>query len=405
MPALARCALRANVSCAAAEAFITSKNPKTLTGTLLSATKQFHDELRGFAEEQQKKTRTLRSHPPPDEKWIDFTAAKPKPKARAAEPPAKLLPKVIAYDTETGKPLSSQETREEKKEAAVAVVVPWKEWQASAVAKALDAVAADEAAITQVLRSIHCEGRVQEQDVDVLVGTASRNYVAVAAADLEANTLELPPCVPKAGKVHTASSHPHRVAIKVQPKGTCTEAAVGITKKSAAGAAVAIKAAVAATYYVHPEYNLPLGRDEDEEDHEVSMMRTSLWKWRGDETLHPFWAVGRLSATELHKNNTASRGKHVFNMGLVDKVFAVVTVGSVKGESVAMTTEVTVPMMTNIQSVRRGDELIMEIAAKGEAGKRKAQSWKEDAQAKPKAKAKPKATAKATSYLGVGSEV
>ena len=70
-----------------------------------------------------------------------------------------------------------------------------------------------------------------------------------------------------------------------------------------------------------------------------------------------------------------------------------------------MTTEGTVPLMAHTQSGRRGDELIMEIAAKAEAGKRKAQSWKDDAQAKPKAKATPKVNAKAIPPWGMGSEI
>ncbi len=113
-----------------------------------------------------------------------------------------------------------------------------------------------------------------------------------------------------------------------------------------------------------------------------------------------FWVVGRLPEGK-DKNK-------VFNMGLTNKVFCVVTVGHIRGDSVAMTTEVTVPMMTNTKSVKAGDELLIEIAASNPKGKRKAESWKDDVARAAKAKAKPmKSPGKKGSgdLLDVGHEV
>ena len=110
-----------------------------------------------------------------------------------------------------------------------------------------------------------------------------------------------------------------------------------------------------------------------------------LWEWDGEETLHPFWAVGRTTVQELHKKNwLGSRGQSEFNMGLVDKEFSVVTVGSVKGASVAKTTFVTVPMLVNTKDVKQGTELIMEITPVEAGSKRKAASWKDDAKSQKK---------------------
>ena len=81
----------------------------------------------------------------------------------------------------------------------------------------------------------------------------------------------------------------------------------------------------------------------------------------------------------LEKENVEGPSKQVFNMELVDKEFSVVTVGAVKGESVAMTTMVTVPMMVNSRDVKQGEELILEIAAVAAANhKRKCDSWKDE---------------------------
>ena len=92
----------------------------------------------------------------------------------------------------------------------------------SAAALQLDEKAADEAAIVLVLRSLHSKGRVHEQPVEVRLSLETNTKTAVAATDLPANTLELPPCVPKYAKVHETSSHPYRVLIKVQQKNSAT---------------------------------------------------------------------------------------------------------------------------------------------------------------------------------------
>ena len=94
---------------------------------------------------------------------------------------------------------------------------------------------------------------------------------------------------------------------------------------------------------------------------------------KGDETLHPFWAVERLSEDELRRNKKGC----VFNLILEDKEFPVVTVGTSHGSSIAVTLAVVIPIMTNTIDVKKGEELLMPIAAKTTA-KRKAASWKDE---------------------------
>ena len=78
--------------------------------------------------------------------------------------------------------------------------------------------------------------------------------------------------------------------------------------------------------------------------------------------------------------------------------------GALKAESVSMTTMVTVPMMVNSQDVKKGDELILEIAEVAAGHKRKFASWKDDAvssktpkKEKPGAKGKEAGASKAES--------
>ena len=126
--------------------------------------------------------------------------------------------------------------------------------------------------------------------------------------------------------------------------------------------------------------------------------------------MHPLWAVQRLTPDELSKRNFNAKTNHEFNIALIEKDFNVVTVGSVGGQSVAMTTTVTVPMMTNTKAVAPGAELLMEISPKTVVAKRKAPNWKDDVASVAKAKAKAgkaaaKPKAKPSSALEIGSEV
>ena len=82
-----------------------------------------------------------------------------------------------------------------------------------------------------------------------------------------------------------------------------------------------------------------------------------------------------------------------------EKEFAVVTVGAMGGNSVAMAMEVTIPVLTNIVDVPEGEELFLETTAKAAVGTKRKATWKDDAAVAAKAKAakpKPKPTAKAS---------
>ena len=113
------------------------------------------------------------------------------------------------------------------------------------------------------------------------------------------------------------------------------------------------------------------------------------WELKGEETLHPFWAVERLTADERRK---AQKG--AFNLKCEDKEFSVVTVGALCGDSVSTTLAVVVPIMTNAVDVKKGEELFLENTCKKET-KRKEGSWKTDVAKTEKAEKAPKARAKA----------
>ena len=69
----------------------------------------------------------------------------------------------------------------------------------------------------------------------------------------------------------------------------------------------------------------------------------------GDESAHLFWAIPRMSADDLDQINAASGEHHNFNVVMKEKQCNVITVGDLKGHSVATTwyVSVSVPMLTN----------------------------------------------------------
>ncbi len=208
-----RALLLASVTCVAADVFINCKRSDRLTAVLLDATKKYDDEIQEHVKE------TEGARPVPENSWMIFAAVAAKAKSPAqakADAAAHLLPKVIKYDEATGKPLDAQNTRADEGTPPRAFAgVPWQEWLRSEVAQGLDRDTNAIAAITMVLRSLHYHGKVDDQAVTVVLDLESKVKITKAGADLQPGDLQLPPCIPASGKIHTTSTHPYRVAINV----------------------------------------------------------------------------------------------------------------------------------------------------------------------------------------------
>ena len=275
------------------------------------------------------------------------------------------------------------------------------------------------AAITMVLRSLHDHGKVDDQAVTVVLDLGNKVKIAKAGADLQPGALQLPPCIPASGKIHTTSTHPYRVAINVTQR-TEERSVVLPRDPKLARLRQSHKTgpepeddvpSFSSTFYAHPEYTLPVdatpevtlpdgGTSEDAVAVAAGVASESLWTWTGKESLHPYWAIERLTQDGLDKKNLGAISKFTFNVKTKWKPFRVVTVGELNGESVAMTVTVSLPLITNEGAIAQGAELLMEVVSKAPEGqKRKTSIWKDDlviaAQAKVKAakaaaKAKPK---------------
>jgi hypothetical protein len=236
------------------------------------------------------------------------------------------------------------------------------------------------AAIQLVLNALHTRGRIDQTPIDIIVDLNSKRKVVKASEDLPKGTLALPPCVPHTSRVYDKSTHPHRVPIVVIEKSAVADGRPD-TRQREKGAFEPRRS----VYYVHPEFKMPEESKEQLEDAVAS--GACAWEFKGDETMHPFWAVEFLTEEERRK---AQKG--AFNLTFEDKEFSAVTVGTSGGDSIAITLGVVVPIMTNAVDVKKGEELCLEETRKKEA-KRKDMSWRDDvakAANAPKAKTKAK---------------
>ena len=325
--------------------------------------------------------------------------------------------------------------------------VPWREWLGGVVAPTLDREASDIAAITLVLRSLHCKGNADAAPVSVSYGPSDNSRRVTVTNTIKKGQLELFPCAPKSTKISKTSTHPDRVAFHVQQ--ICEHAAVAAcaskrgdgaaaTAKSAGGRAASTKeskalskdgvdgaasktggdastkgggaAAESYTYYLHPEYKLP--EDVTDASTEADAPGTRLWRWYGDESMYPFWAVERATDAWVQKTNTESKDgvQLAFNVERKEMTFNCVTVGAVQGSSVAITVNVRLPVLTNTHDMTAGTRLLLEKAAKVNPEKRKAETWKTDVDAaakaqkqEPSAKSKAQAKTKATQKGGAST--
>ena len=131
-----------------------------------------------------------------------------------------------------------------------------------------------------------------------------------------------------------------------------------------------------ATYFLTPEWRSPEASTDPVL--EVKGPGTRQWKWVGRETVHPFWAVQRMTVDQLmdHNKKAASAAEHLrFNMGLEDQQQKVVCAPDV----VALT----IPVLTNIVDVREGEVLIMQKLAQAKPpAAKKEKDWRVPAKRK-----------------------
>ena len=179
--------------------------------------------------------------------------------------------------------------------------------------------------------------------------------------------------------VYKNSEHPYRVPITVvrkeKQKDIVTPPASSVDAAIAAESLQEVQTTT--TYYVHPEWKAPKEREQ------LNIFGVKEWEWAGDETMHPFWAIRRLCASQLSKEPIDDKTVAGVTAAMTAKEFTVVTVGCVQNQSAAMTLVVQVPFVTNAVVMARGTELIMEQPEAKKEPKR-GSTWKEESKGKLK---------------------
>ncbi len=301
--------------------------------------------------------------------WFDFNALpRPEPnepavagKTKASAEGHELMPTVISFDPTTQLPTNHQRSRDTTAIPRGSFPLPIAEWRRSAAAKELGREPALVSAVLLCLWARHMSA-VAEAQVEVLQDADTEKRTVKATAANDEKCIELWPCVPKASKVHAASTHPERVAVQVWVKGDPN-------------------GATPTTFYLHPEFKPPADKTPaDVADHDV---RLRAWKWDAQETMHVFWAVNRVTEQEIQQRNSRNESAVArINMELETKELAVCVPGT-GGVVLA----VNVPVLVNTTAVKKGEELLWEARPKTAPKKKAAEeTWKTDAAKRAKGK-------------------
>ena len=112
--------------------------------------------------------------------------------------------------------------------------------------------------------------------------------------------------------------------------------------------------------YVKPEWKGP------EADHDD----LDMWNWKGDESMHPYWSIRRLTQQRL--------GEATFNMKTTKLSFSAIAVGAPGGVSTSLSMDVTVPYLTNSVEIPQGGELLLEDEDKPRKAQHKPKTWKDE---------------------------
>ena len=110
------------------------------------------------------------------------------------------------------------------------------------------------------------------------------------------------------------------------------------------------------------------------------------WNWEdGPYTMHPFWAVRRLTDKQLaravaeHEERPKGATKPRFNCSIVRHSLSNVSTGMCPNDNYVNTVRIIeVPFLTNFLAVEDGEELIMQVGAKKEAPRARDRTWRDD---------------------------
>ena len=354
--------LLANIDVAAAEAFFAteSSKPKATLGvietSLLEVTRKFLPEL-GIEQDHVAKG---------DLAWIDFSRASTAT-ATAVAGSSSSATNVINFDETTGAQLNTQVSfQTSPPPPTMVVVLPFREWLINNAE--MGASEADKGAAVAVLHNLHDTFDVSSQKVDVVF---LRGVYVVATDTVPPAGILLPPCVPKQSKVFDKSDHPCAVPMDGKtlpgPEGR--------------GPVRAFKV------WLVPELKMPKQKGDSTAVADNTAVADSdkapewIWNQGGGETMHPFWAVRRMTAQQLAKaalQTEPGETKPRFNCEVVVRQMTSCIVSTIEGNVYSRARMFDVPFLTNRDEVKKGEELLLEISEKQKTkGGEKKRTWRD----------------------------
>jgi len=305
---------------------------------------------------------------------------------------------VMQFDQETGMLLNEQvsfDAKTSQKPASSAIELPWKSWLNEH--RDTMSTAADKAAIVAMMDNFHRGWDAAAVDVQIM-SAAGKVYV-LAGANMTANSLLLPACVPHGCKVNEVKNeHPLavRVSVSLSDGKMDNVTADNVTADNAKHIGNITRCA---DYVLLPEFKAPTavaakpGESGDEQRFTYSV--------DDSESMHPFWAVRRITSAKLAEEKKAVvedmrktgkvRNVPEFNCTIVNKVHPTISIASIGTQSMTSTRFVTMPFITNVKDVVQGEELICEQVIRAKPEVKKKRNWQqvvkeEKAEAKKKVK-------------------
>ena len=383
----------ANIDIGCTEAFMNAKSSKPIKTSkdiqkalLENAVKKNYLEELGISMKNDK----VEGMPEQCPAWINWeTFAKTEPAEPTDAPSASSSASdgakihVIKFDEATGTKLTTQvefaakEQARKTKEEEKPISVPWRQWFVTG--SSVGHQEADMATAVAVMHGIHEHYPLTQTPIDVQMRNG-KLFVKATKATEEA-TLWLPPCMPKSCKVVKESLSANRVRISVAitktTKDNVKDDADRVLRKF--------------QFYINPEWKSPKHEEQGQE-----------WFWTGEESMHPFWSVRRLSAQELQKEQKERTEKKIegpplrFNCKLVEKEVSNITVLSMPTGVKNRTRVVSTQWLTNSVALEENEELILQLEKPKKPDNKR--TWrdveKEEAVAKAAKAKKPKAEPK-----------
>ena len=381
--------LLGNIDVAAADAFFTqaSKKQKVSIKTLQNA-------LRESTHEYATQLGVQKTHVPATMPWIDFTGDTPATEAAVAAG-TKLCSaaEIIVFDEKSGAVQNQQRAFEEvkKQKTKENYGLPWREWLSDK--SLMGATDADKGAVVTALHALHERFKISDQKIDVVLVDGQVRVVATEA--VQVGEVLLPPCVLKPARIVEVTDHLHAVKLTVtvtratdeektkkEEEEEEEEAQKKKKKQEEAqkknGTNVADKqketSAVLRTkeFFVLPEFKHPKKKESTAvADSTKAAVADPVWMWGegGEDSMHPFWAVRRMTAAQLKLeqiNPVDGKPTIRFNCEMTTRTMNAVCIGAGLGTdtSVTRTRVIEAPFLSNSHDIVKGEELVLEVKEK-----------------------------------------